>query len=261
PESSDNSSYWERFKGNVSSAVDVVTSAANASKQSWQEARELTPEERGMLAVYLIREEGDNFLGRFTVDAEGGVHRLKVRTATRMLEGLLTSGLSAVEEKAVLGQSVEGNEYALAGLEALAVFTAGSTALARIAGGGKKVRAAGKAGKLTAATRKVGKVSRLTLGTKVGRLAVSTLVIGVVITHPGVITSILRNVAEKLGLPVLMVQFVGWTTLFSILLAPFVFVWLPLLRVVARTFAVMHLVASKAYASSERFAYRQSPTQ
>jgi hypothetical protein len=197
----------------------------------------LTPEERGLIALLKMRDEGNAFVGQWEITAAGEARRIPSRLVTLGGPELLLGGLTALERRIVQEQEIDWRTYGLAAVD-LAAIASGVALLrfARTAGRGVQAsRAAGatvtrRSGALAAA--EVLGVGAVRYGLPVGLIALMAL-------HPGVFSHYLWVLAESLGVPGILGPLIGW----GVVLLPlsFLLTWLllsaQLLRLAARLLA------------------------
>jgi hypothetical protein len=170
----------------------------------------LTPTERGWYAVQYIDTEGHDFLGQFLVNPEGKVEWL---ASERVLEGLnqfFAGGLRQLEKRHRMDEPISAADIGWAALDV--VVFASAVKVLRI---GRF--AAANTGNASRGTRSAALAVRFSRG---GRLVLSSaryakwpLIVGagyVVITHPSLINDFLVELADVIGAPALLIQFVGW---------------------------------------------------
>jgi hypothetical protein len=165
----------------------------------------LTPEERGLIALLNMREEGNAFVGQWEITAAGEAKRVPSRFV--ILEGseLLIGGLTALERRIVQEREVDWQTYGLAAVD-VAAIASGVTLLrfARTAGRATRVAAATptpSSGALAAA--KVLGIGAVRYGLPIGLVVLMVL-------HPGVFTHYLWLLAESLGIPGIIGPIIGW---------------------------------------------------
>lgn len=202
-------------------ATDAFGAAAGANAT----AGTLTPEQRGWYAVHFIAEEGHDFLGQFALDAEGRTQWIQTE---RFLEGvswLLASGVRTLETKARTDETIVVADIGWAALDAAAIV--GAAYLLRA---GKAATSSARAAKAASVSgRAAGWGTRAAQAAQAGlqtlRIAKWPAIVAtayVVVRHPSLVSSALAGVADLVGLPVLLVQVLGWTL---ILLPLFVLTW------------------------------------
>ncbi len=187
-------------------APDDQTSGNQARKQPG----ELSPEERGWYAVNFIQSEGHDFLGQFIVDAEGETQWVGTE---RLMEGLnqfFASGVRNLEINYRSGEEVTPSDIGWASVDvlvfasALKVLRMGRAAAATTKGASRGTRSAAFAARVTQSGRMV---------LSSARYAKWPVIIGagyLVIAHPSLISDALAGVADVLGYPRWVVQFLGW---------------------------------------------------
>jgi hypothetical protein len=168
----------------------------------------LTPEERGLIALLKMRDEGNAFVGQWEITAAGEAKRVPSRFV--ILEGseLLIGGLTALERRIVQERAVDWQTYGLAAVD-VAAIASGVTLLrfARTAGHGMRaIRAADgtptpRSGAL-AATKVLG-IGAVRYGLPIGLVVLMVL-------HPGVFTHYLWLFASSLGIPGIIGPLIGW---------------------------------------------------
>ncbi len=208
----------------------------SAEEQNTPEPESLQPVERGWYAINFIQSEGHDFLGQFVVDPEGSV--TWVRTE-RVLEGLnqfFASGIRNLEIKHRTGEDVSAADIGWASVDvlvfasALKVLRVGRATAATTRGGARSTRSAAFAARL-------GNSGRMVLSS--ARYAKWPAVIGVgylVVAHPSLISDFFSGVADVLGYPAWLVQFLGWL----LILMPALYIGSWLFRFILRpTFAML----------------------
>jgi len=228
-------------------AKRYFTGAPEATKPDSQpsgEREDLTPEERGWYAVNFINSEGHDFLGQFIVDNQGVTKWIGTE---RVLEGVnqfFASGVRDLERNYRSGNEITAGDIGWASVDVL-VFASAVKVLrvGRVAAATTKNASRGT--RSAALTARVTRSGKMVLSS--ARYAKWPVIIGagyLVVAHPSIINDLFAGVADVLGYPVLVVQFVGWL----LLLIPGLYIgswllWLlaPLLMGLFR--ALSHLVA------------------
>ena len=166
----------------------------------------LTPEERGLVALLKMRDEGNAFVGQWEITEAGDARRIPSRVVTLGGPELLIGGLTALERDIVQERDIDWQTYGLAAVD-LAAIGAG-VALLRFAR--TAARAAPAAATRTAtlrsgalATAEVLSVGALRYGLPIGLVALVAL-------HPTVFTHYLWVLAESLGVPGVLGPIIGW---------------------------------------------------
>ncbi len=196
-----------------------ITAGANAAGAM------LAPEQRGWYAVHFIAEGGHDFLGQFTLDAEG--HTQWIQTE-RFLEGvswLLASGVRTLETKARTDEPIVAADIGWAALDAAAfvgaayLLRAGKAA----ANSTRAAKAASVSGRAAGWGPRAAKAVQAGLQTlRIAKWPAIVATAYVVVRHPSLVSSALAGVADLFGVPFLLAQVLGWT---AILLPVFVLAW------------------------------------
>lgn len=160
----------------------------------------LTPEERGLVALFKMREEGNAFVGQWEITAGGAARRVPSRLVTLGGPEFLAGGLTALERRVVQERAIDWQTYGLAAVDLAAI--ASGAALLRFAARGARAGKAGAGAGARSAVAVVG-VNALKYGLPVGLAALMVL-------HPGVFTHTLWVLAESVGLPGLVGPLAGW---------------------------------------------------
>lgn len=192
----------------------------------------LSPEERGRHAIHFLYHEGYDFLGQFVLAPDGRVAWVQTE---RVLEGInrfFAGGIRGLETKLRRDEPVGVGDVGWAALD-VAVGVAAFKMLRLGAGSATSGRT------LTFSQRSAALGAGLWRGTVVGARVVKygapAVLAYMAIRHPSIINSLLGSAAEKLGLPVDVVQVAGWT----LLLLPVLLVLRFLLRPLAWLLAAL----------------------
>ena len=169
---------------------------------------ELTAEERGRYAIHFIEAEGYDFLGQFVMAPNGQVGWVQTE---RVLEGInrfFAGGLKGLETRFRREEAIRAGDVGWAALDvAIGVSAFKLLRMGRTAAVGSST--------LTFSQRSAAVGAGLWRGSAIGarmaRVGAPAVLAYVAIRHPSVINSLLGSAAEKLGLPVGLVQVAGWT--------------------------------------------------
>jgi hypothetical protein len=194
------------------SALDAVRRLwdGNAPTQAGQigQTGALSPEARGRYAVHFVLAEGYDFLGQFVISPAGDVGWVQTERILEGLNNFFVGGIKGLETKLRREESIEAGDVAWAAVD----VALGVTAL-KVLRLGKAGLAAGRP--LTFSERTAALGSGLWRGSVVGlrlvKYGAPAVMAYIAIRHPSVINSMLGSAAETLGLPVALVQVVGWT--------------------------------------------------
>ena len=92
----------------------------------------LTPEERGLVALLKMRDEGNAFVGQWEITEVGEAKRIPSRVVTLGGPELLIGGLTALERDIVQEREIDWQTYGLAAVDVAAIGA--GVALLRFAG-------------------------------------------------------------------------------------------------------------------------------
>lgn len=204
---------------------------------------ELTPEQRGWAAIHDIRLEGNHFLGQFDIDNAGNAHWNTTDRITQDVGRFLTSGIADVERKQDLNEQITAADIGWAAVDALPVIaglkllklgkvgaeTAKETKAVEAVAKTKAGKLAAKEGKTADELAKAGWIERTgilarDLAPSFLRKAAWLATTYIVITHPELLSSLFVHLGELIGAPAWLSLLLGWTSVFYILLFPFI--WL-----------------------------------
>lgn len=190
------------------SAVDAfrkLWSAGEPAEASTTGA--LSSKERGWYAVQFLKAEGYDFLGQFVMNPSGDVSWVQTERVLEGINGFFAGGLKSLETKLRRDETIIAGDVGWAALDVA------------IGVGALKVLRMGKAGatggrSLTFSQRSAALGSGLwrasAIGTRVLKYGAPAVLAYIAIRHPSVINSMFGSVAQKLGLPVGLVQVMGW---------------------------------------------------
>ena len=206
------------------------TGNSTAGQQSTSRKEKLTPEERGWYAVRFIQEEGHDFLGQFVLNEQGDVIWVRTERVLENINQFFASGIRNLEIQHRTGDDVTASDIGWASgdvlvfASALKVLRVGRAVAVSSRGAARGTRSAALAARLTTS-------GRMLMTT--ARYAKWPAVIGVgylVVTHPGIINDVLAEVAEVMGYPVKLVQFLGW----MLILLPVLYIGSWVFRLIVR---------------------------
>ncbi|MGH6901674.1 MAG: hypothetical protein ACREIR_02935 [Geminicoccaceae bacterium] len=177
----------------------------------------LTPEERGLLALRKMQDEGNAFVGQWEITATGEARRVPSRLITLAGPEILIGGLTALERGIVQQREIDWRTYGLAAVDVAAI--ASGVALlrfAKAARGASATRVATRAPTLRSGALAAAEV----LGINAIRYGLPIGLVALVVLHPGVFTHYMWVLAESLGIPGILGPIIGW----GILVVPLAFV-------------------------------------
>jgi len=206
------------------------TDNSPGGQQNTSRKEKLTPEERGWYAVRFIQEEGHDFLGQFVLNEQGDVIWVRTERVLENINQFFASGIRNLEIQHRTGDDVTASDIGWASVDvlvfasALKVLRVGRAVAVSSRGAARGTRSAALAARLTTS-------GRMLMTT--ARYAKWPAVIGVgylVVTHPGIINDVLAEVAEVMGYPVKLVQFLGW----MLILLPVLYIGSWVFRLIVR---------------------------
>ena len=167
----------------------------------------LTPEERGLIALLKMRDEGNAFVGQWEITAAGEARPIPSRVVALGGPKLLIGGLTALERSIVQDREIDWRTYGLAAVDVAAI--ASGVALLRFA----RLAAPGMRAAPVARTATPGSGARAAaavLGVNAVRIGVPVGLVGLMVLHPGVFTHYLWVLAESMGIPGILGPIIGW---------------------------------------------------
>jgi hypothetical protein len=203
---------WERLRGKGPTNSNPV-----AQKQQWNPG----PEERGWYAVNFIKNDGYSFLGQFEVDADNTAKWNQTNRVTDGLTSFLTGGVSNLERKYDLHDEITITDVFFAGVDVVPFV-----ASLKLLKAGKLAASSGKELSLVSRTRVFASrlIPKSELFQKLEKYGAVAATAYIVVTHPGLINSVLAEVAALMGLNPLLFQFAVWFLIVAVALYPFL--WL-----------------------------------
>jgi hypothetical protein len=215
----------------------------------------LTPEERGLIALLKMRDEGNAFVGQWEITTAGQARRVPSRVVTLAGPELLIGGLTALERDIVQEREIDWRTYGLAAVDIAAI--ASGVALLRFARSTARGTSATRSATGALTLRSGALAAAEVLGINALRFGVPIGLAALLVLHPGVASHYLWLLAESLGMPGILGPIIGW----GIVIVPLAFLlsWMLLsariLGLVGRLFAMaarscQHL--ARRLATSER---------
>jgi hypothetical protein len=178
---------------------------------------EYGPMERGWYAIHSIQSGGHRFLAQFELDKENTAHWNQTDRAVSAVGSFFTGGVSNLEKKYELDEAISGRDVFFAAVDIIPFVAA--VKLLKV---GKVVAATGKELSLVSKTRVFGArlIPRSRFLKSLGGVGAKLAVVYVLVNHPGLINSILGEIANILGVNPMIFQIACWFTLISIALYP-----------------------------------------
>jgi len=231
----------------------TTADALQVAGQAWDSVRKqlagesgpglapLTPEERGLVALLKMGEEGNAFVGQWEITEGGEAKRIPSRLVTLAGPELLIGGLTALERGIVQEREIDWRTYGLAAVDVAAI--ASGAALLRflkiVPRGIRAAPAATRTATLRAGAREVAHV----LGIGAVRFGVPIGLVALIVLHPGVFTHYMWIFAESLGFPGILGSIIGWGIV--VLPLSFLLSWLLLSARVLRSAGWLLAAASR----------------
>jgi hypothetical protein len=199
----------------------TTADALQVAGQAWESVRKqlageaggpglapLTPEERGLVALLKMRDEGNAFVGQWEITEGGEARRIPSRLVTLAGPEILIGGLTALERDIVQEREIDWRTYGLAAVDLAAI--ASGVALLRflkiVPRGVRTAPAVTRTATLKAGARDVAHV----LGIGAVRFGVPIALVTLLVLHPSVFTHYMWILAESLGLPGILGPLIGW---------------------------------------------------
>lgn len=211
--------------------LELMRSASEATRKALQmlgqsqennppspstENAEMTSEARGWYAIQFVKTEGYDFIGQFVLPPDGQVAWVQTARVLEAINSFFAGGIKGLETRYRRDEPITAGDVGWAALD----VAIGVSAL--------KILRVGKAAavserSLTFSQRSAALGAGLWRGSAIGvrlvKYGAPAVLAYIAIRHPSVINAMLGSVANKLGLPVSLVQFIGWTlVLFPLLL-------------------------------------------
>ncbi|NMG03991.1 hypothetical protein [Azoarcus taiwanensis] len=179
--------------------------------------------ERGWYAVAFIRAEGHSFIGQFVTRPDGSVAWLQSERFLESINTFFLGGIRALETRARLGEPIRARDIGHAGID-VAIGVGVFKLVKATRGGAVATRQAGFATRSVALAPVMLKQSAV--ASRLLRIGAPLAAGYLMIRHPSLINSGLAWLAERLNLPIGLVQFGGWL----LLLLPLLYIASLLLR-------------------------------
>lgn len=226
----------------------------------WREEVEVAPSEytpyrRGLMGIVLLEDNGHALLNQFVIGEQGEVQWLQGERVVAGVGDFFTSGLRDLESRWRRGDDIGAGDVGWAGVDLLVM--AGTVKLLRA---GKAARAARPVGAGASGGAAIGgRFAALSRSAKIAAVAGTAYV---VVRHPSLVTALGANLAQWLGWPVWLGQFVIWfiVLLPLLIIARFAYRWLlvPVLWLLA---PLMKLGVEAADKTSRKHAQAQVTEQ
>ena len=222
--------------------IDLVTgNRQSPEKETTAGTGKLLPVERGWYAVRFIQDEGHDFLGQFVVSAQGEVTWVRTERILENINQLFASGIRNLEIQYRTDGDISAPDIGWASVDVL-VFASALKVLRVGRAMAVSTKGAARGTRSAALTTRLANSGRMILGS--ARYAKWPAVIGagyLVVTHPSIINDVFAEVAEVLGYPAWLVQFLGW----FLILVPVLYITSWVIRFLVRpSIALLSALAS-----------------
>ncbi|MCS2609950.1 hypothetical protein [Halomonas dongshanensis] len=217
------------------------------------------PDQRGLMGIALVAEEGHALLHQFVRDADGDIHWLQSERVVAGVGDFFTSGVRNLESQWRRDEAIGAADVGWAGVDLLLVASS-----VKVLRAGRLARGA-RVGSVEAQGARTGvRQGLLAAGTRFATLpraakfAALTATAYVIVRHPSLISALGVNVAKWLGLPTWVGQFAVWLIVLLPLLVAVRFIWrwvvTPLLWLLLRLLPVKRLYRLTSQRRLARFA-------
>lgn len=174
---------------------------------------EFTPYRRGLMGIALLADNGHALLNQFVLDEQGQVQWLQGERVVGGVGNFFTSGLRDLESRWRRGDDIGAGDLGWAGVDLLVMASA-----VKVLRAGKAARAARPVG--VGGSRGLASGGRFAAMSRTARIAAVAGTVYVVVRHPSLVTALGADLAQWLGWPVWLGQFLIWL----IVLLPLLFV-------------------------------------
>lgn len=202
----------------------------------------LSSEERGEYAIQFIQAEGYDFLGQFVIAPDGNVGWVQTERVLEGINQLFAGGLKGLETRLRRDEKVEAADIGWAAMDV--AIGVGAFKVLRMgrgtAAGGRSLTFSERSAVLGAGLWR-GSVA----GARAARYGAPIVLAYMAVRHPSLINSLLGSAAERLGLPVALVQVVGWTLVLLPVMLLLRFVAAPLAWLLSRLAGVLRYCAGR----------------
>lgn len=176
-----------------------------------EDESEWNADQRGLMGIALLADEGHALLNQFVMDADGDIHWLQGERIVTGLGDFFTSGVRGLEGRWRRDEAIGATDVGWAGVDLLLMAST-----VKVLRAGRLARGA-RVGSVEARATQTGVRSGALAGTarfaalpRAARFAALTATAYVVIRHPSLISALGANVARWLGLPAWLGQFALW---------------------------------------------------
>ncbi len=192
----------------------------------------LDPTVRGEYAIAFIAKEGYDFIGQFVVVADGQVSWVQTERVLEGLNAFFAGGVRALETRVRKDETLAFADVGWAAVDvALGVSVVKVLRVARMpALAGRSVGFSERTALMGASLLRGSRI-----GIRLAKIGAPVALAYIVVRHPSLLDSMFVHVADRLGLPVLLVRTLGW----ALVLFPLLVLIRVLLGPLAWLFALM----------------------
>ncbi|WNL40264.1 hypothetical protein RN346_06790 [Halomonas sp. PAMB 3232] len=190
------------------------------------ETAEWSADQRGLMGIALLGEDGHALLNQFAVDSSGDIHWLQGERIVTGVGDFFTGGVRGLEGQWRRDEAIGAADVGWAGVDLLLMAST-----VKVLRAGRLARGA-RVGSVEARGAQAGARSGAFAGTarfatlpRVAKVAAFTATAVVVIRHPSLVSALGANLAKWLGLPAWLGQFAIWLVVLLPLLIAVRFVW------------------------------------
>ncbi|WP_447955771.1 hypothetical protein [Vreelandella sp. EE7] len=198
----------------------------NDADDEQSEAAEWGPDTRGQMGIALLLDEGHALLNQFVQDAQGDIHWLQGERVVTGVGDFFTSGVRNLENQWRRDEAIGAADVGWAGVDLLLMASTVKVLRAGRAARGARVAGVEARGAQTGVrSAALGGTARFATLPRIAKIAALTTTAYVVIRHPSLISALGANVAQWLGLPAWLGQFLLWLIVLLPVLILTRFIW------------------------------------
>jgi hypothetical protein len=183
---------------------------ARPSEENSLNGTRLSPEQRGWYAIAFIQEEGHDFLGQFVTSEQGEVSWVMTERVLENLNQFFASGIRNLEIQHRTGEEISAGDVGWASVDVL--VAASALKVLRVGHAiGVSSRGAARGTRSAALSARLANSGRMLMTTARYSKWPAIVVAGyMVVSHPSLVSDFFAEVAQVLGYPIWLVQFLGW---------------------------------------------------
>ncbi|MFI0471570.1 hypothetical protein ACGLWX_02475 [Halomonas sp. HMF6819] len=183
----------------------------NDEESQPENASEWSADQRGLMGIALLSEEGHALLNQFAVDASGDIHWLQGERIVTGVGDFFTSGVRGLEGQWRRDEAIGAADIGWAGVDLLLMASTVKVLRAgRLARGTRVTSVEARSAQAGVRTGLLSGGARFATLSRTAKFAALTATAYVVIRHPSLVSALGANVARWLGLPAWVGQFALW---------------------------------------------------